>query len=225
MSKAVEAPNRAVRCIERVRFERLVKTFGATPALRGVSGELRAGSLTLIEGPNGSGKTTLLRILGTILPPSAGTIAYDPLGSDPARVRAEVGWLSHEALAYGDLTGRANVELVAELHGMDAAEAWRRCRDRFGLGRFAERALRTNSRGQRQRVALARALVHQPSLLLLDEPTTGLDRAGVERLLEVLAEEMSAGAVVAVVSHEPEVFRAIGSVRIALERGKVVDGA
>jgi ABC-type multidrug transport system ATPase subunit len=225
MSKAVAARGQARRRIERVRFEAVVKTFGATAALRGVSGELRAGELTLVEGPNGSGKTTLLRVVGTILPATSGRVTYDPLGSDVAAVRAEVGWLSHEALAYADLTGRANVELVAELRGIDPAAAWRAVEERFALGRFAERPLRTNSRGQRQRIALARALVHRPALVLLDEPTTGLDRAGVQRLLEVLVEEMAAGAVVAVVSHEPEIFLEIAARRILLERGKVVDGA
>ena len=208
--------------IERVRIERVVKTFGATAALRGVSGELEGGSLTLVEGANGSGKTTLLRIIGTILPPTSGKVRYDPLGSDRNMVRAQIGWLSHESLAYGDLSGRANIALAAEMQGVDPKEAWARCQERFQLGRFAERPLRTNSRGQRQRVALARALVHQPSLVLLDEPTTGLDKAGVARLLEVVAEELENGATMAVVSHEPEMFRELAGARLTLERGKVI---
>ncbi len=209
--------------VERVVFKRVVKTFGATAALRGVDGALEAGRLTLIEGANGSGKSTLLKIVGTILAPTSGEVRYEPLGTDREAVRAHIGWVSHEALAYGDLSGHANVELSAAFHGLDVAAARTRAGERFGLGRFAERPLRTNSRGQRQRVALARALVHEPSVVLLDEPTTGLDREGVARLVEIVAEEVKRGCVVTVVSHEPAIFEALTPRRIVLERGRVVD--
>jgi heme exporter protein A len=208
--------------VSKVVIERVVKTFGATAALRGVSGELRSGELTLVEGANGSGKTTLLRIIGTIMKPSSGRVVYERPDEAEDDVRAEIGWLSHELLAYGDLTGRDNVLLAAEAHGIEPNEAWQRCRERFELGRFAERPLRTNSRGQRQRVALARALVHDPSLVLLDEPTTGLDKAGVAQLLEVVRSEIEGGAVVAVVSHEPELFSGLAKASLVLERGSVV---
>jgi heme exporter protein A len=208
--------------IAEVRIESVVKTFGATAALRGVSATLRPG-LTLVEGANGSGKTTLLRIVGTIMAPSSGTVRYHPLADDPRAVRAEIGWLSHETLAYGDLSGRDNIGLSAALHGIDPGAAWSSCHGRFDLGGFAERPLRTNSRGQRQRVALARALLHAPSLVLLDEPTTGLDKASVKQLLEVVEDELARGAIVAVVSHEPALFDEMASARIVLERGKVVD--
>jgi heme exporter protein A len=207
----------------RIEFSRVVKTFGATAALRGVSGRVTAGRMTLIEGANGSGKSTLLRILGTILKPTSGTVRYQPYGVDRAKVRPFIGWVSHEALAYGDLTGRENVELAAGFHGIDRAEAWGQARERFELGRFAERPLRTNSRGQRQRVALARALVHRPPIVLLDEPTTGLDRHGVARLKAIVSEEVDEGRIVVVVSHEPTIFGDLEPVRIVLERGKVVD--
>ncbi len=215
----------AESALEVVRARKLVKTFGATAALRGVSFELLPGELTLIEGANGSGKTTLLRILGTMLRPTSGTVEYAPIGSDPDEVRRRIGWLSHEPLCYGDLTGRANIALAAELLGLDAGEAWGRVEARFELGRFAERPLRTTSRGQRQRIALARALVHEPSLILLDEPTTGLDRAGVARLLAILVEELARGAIVALVSHEPRTFEAMKPRRVELERGRLHSGS
>jgi ABC-type multidrug transport system ATPase subunit len=206
--------------IDRVVAERIVKTFGATAALRGVDMTVEAGALTLIEGPNGSGKSTLLGILGTVLRPTSGTVRYEPLGTVASEIRRTLGWLSHEALAYGDLSGRENVELVARLTGLDPAEAYARAEARFELGAFADRPLRTNSRGQKQRVALARALVHQPSLVLLDEPTTGLDRAGVARLRRVLEEELARGTLVAVVTHEPELFGTLPVRRVVLERGR-----
>lgn len=207
--------------VTRVRAQKLVKTFGSTAALRGVDVALGPG-LTLLEGANGSGKTTLLRVLGTMLTPTSGAVDYEPLGGDLVEVRRAIGWVSHEPLAYGDLSGRANVVLAAELLGLDPAEAWSRVEARFELGRFAERPVRTMSRGQRQRVALARALVHGPALLLLDEPTTGLDRVGVGRLLDVVAEEAARGAIVVVVTHEPKLFEGLAPSRVLLERGKVV---
>ena len=208
--------------VEKIIIDRVTKTFGATAALRGVSAEMSAGELTIIEGPNGSGKSTLLRILGTILRPTAGSVIYQPLGSSRERVRAHVGWVSHELLAYGVLSGRANIALAARFHGLNGDDAFERMRERFQLGRFCERPLHTNSRGQRQRIALARALVHSPSVVLLDEPSTGLDRSGVARLVAVVAEELAHGALVGVVTHEPAVFTALPHSRLSLRAGRVV---
>jgi heme exporter protein A len=222
--EAVEAQKRAGRVgIVRVVAKGIVKTYGSTVALRGVDATIEADRMTLIEGSNGSGKSTLLGIVGTVIRATAGVVRYEPLGDDLADVRRELGWVSHETLAYPDLTGRQNVELVARLHGMDAAAAWTMAEERFELGAFARRPLRTCSRGQRQRIALARALLHEPSLVLLDEPTAGLDKTGVARLVRVIEEEVGRGAGVAVVSHEPEVFRDLAKARIVLERGKVVE--
>jgi ABC-type multidrug transport system ATPase subunit len=218
----VSASEEAKSGIVRVVARGIVKSYGATVALRGVDAVLEAAKVTLIEGSNGSGKSTLLGIVGTVIRATAGTVDYEPLGEDRTQVRAEIGWLSHETLAYPDLTGRQNVELIARFHGLDAADAWARAEERFELGAFARRPLRTCSRGQRQRVALARALIHAPSLVLLDEPTAGLDRSGVQRLIAVVEEEVRRGAAVAVVSHEPEIFKDQASARIVLERGRVI---
>ncbi len=207
--------------IARVRGTRLVKTYGLTAALRGIDVELRPG-LTLIEGPNGSGKTTLLRVIGTMLRPTSGSVDYEPLGSDATEVRRAIGWVSHEPLAYGDLSGRANIALAAALLGLHPERAWESVEQRFELGRFAERPVRTMSRGQRQRIALARALLHAPSLVLLDEPTTGLDQAGVASLLAVVRQELDRQALVVVVTHQPALFEGLSPRRVALERGRMV---
>jgi heme exporter protein A len=210
--------------IERVVVRGVVKAYGSTLALRGVDVTLGLKGVVLIEGANGSGKSTLLGVIGTVIRPTSGTVEYEPFGEAVGAVRREIGWLSHETLAYPDLTGRQNVELVARNHGLPAAEAWARAEERFELGSFARRPVRTCSRGQRQRVALARALVHEPSLVLLDEPTAGLDRAGVALLLRVVAGEVARGAGVVVISHEPAVFAELASRRLVMERGRVVDG-
>lgn len=209
--------------LRRVVMHRVVKTFGPVAALRGVELELGPG-LTVIEGPNGSGKSTLLRIVGTMLRPTSGWVDYEPVGDDPQRVRATIGWLSHEPAAYPDLSGRANVELAAELLGLEPASAWQTCVERFDLGKFADRPLRTMSRGQRQRVALAKALVHDPSLVLLDEPTAGLDPPSVKRLVDVVRELLARQAIVVVVSHDKGLFgQTIPATYVKIKRGRVDD--
>lgn len=205
--------------IREVHLRRVIKRFGAIVALRGVTATFGRGEVSLIVGANGSGKSTLLGIVGTTLKPSSGVVEYGPLGEASASVRAQIGWLSHDTLAYADLSGRQNIEIAAELHGLDPKDAWDRSKERFELGAFASRPLRTNSRGQRQRVALARALVNDPSLVLLDEPTTGLDAAGVERLLGVVRECVDGGAVVVVIAHDPGTFSSLKPTEYRMDRG------
>ena len=207
--------------VQRVVVKGIIKRFGATLALRGVDAEFTVG-LNVIEGANGSGKSTLLGVIGGVIRATAGNVTYEPL-PDGGDVRTVLGWVSHDSLTYGDLTGRQNIELAAEAHGLDAGAAWADTQERFGLRGFAERKVRTHSRGQRQRVALARALVHRPSLVFLDEPTTGLDAEGIQRLLSILKEEIRREAVVIVVTHEPELFMALGYRGVRLERGRVAD--
>lgn len=208
-----------------VRVRGVTRLFGATPALRGVSLDLLAGSVTLLSGPNGAGKSTLLSIIGTELKATRGRVIYEgasgPLELD--RVRAQLGWVSHDSHCYRELSGRANIELTARLYGVPPDLAWERVAERCGLGRFAERNVGTLSRGQRQRVALARALVHEPSLLLLDEPWTGLDTASGERLEQVVRQERERGAIVVVVSHTVGLADRLGALEVPLVTGRRAD--
>lgn len=198
----------------------VTKRFGATMALRGVDAVFSAGEVAVVIGPNGSGKSTLLGAIAKTLQPTAGTVEYLPL-TDEMAVRGEIGLLSHDTLAYADLSGRANIEIAGEIQGMTGSDAWERAKVAFELGSFAERPVRTNSRGQRQRIALARALVHEPSVVLLDEPTTGLDATGVERLLRVVGNCQARGAVVIVVTHDAEVFSDDCASVWKMDRGKL----
>ena len=206
----------------RVELRAVTKTFGAVRALVGVSARFEAGKACLVTGPNGSGKSTLLAIVGTLAKPTSGQIDHGALGRTRDEVRRTLGWVGHETLCYGDLTGRENIELAARLHGLSPREAMARAAERFELGAFADRVVRTYSRGQRQRVALARALVHAPALLLLDEPSAGLDAASVVRLVGVVREEVARGAVVVVVTHDPARGKALEGIELVLERGRVV---
>ena len=203
-----------------VELRSVTKTYGPVRALVGVSARFQAGQPTLVTGPNGSGKSTLLALVGALAKPTSGEVDHGALGRSRDEVRRTLGWVGHDSLCYADLTGRENIELAARLHGLDPRAAMAFAAERFELAGFAERPVRTYSRGQRQRIALARALVHQPKLLLLDEPSAGLDTASVARLVAVIADEVARGAVVVVVTHDPALSEAVGGTRFALERGR-----
>jgi ABC-type multidrug transport system ATPase subunit len=204
-----------------VELRNVTKAYGPVRALVGVSCDFSAGSISVIQGPNGSGKSTLLAIVGTLTRATSGSVDHGALGKRRTTVRRTLGWLGHESLCYLDLTGNQNIELAARLYGCDPVAACREAADRLELGPFVHRAVRTYSRGQRQRIALARALVHRPRLLLLDEPTAGLDKAASKRLSKVVGEEAARGAVVVVVTHDAAFAEDLaGCVAITLDRGR-----
>jgi heme exporter protein A len=204
-----------------VRLSHISKSFGNVRAVVDVTLELEAGTVAIIEGPNGSGKSTLLGIIGTLIRATSGTVDYGKLGRTREDVRTHLGWLGHDTLCYPDLTGRENIELAARLAGVDVAAAWKRSAERFAIGEFGSRPMRTGSRGQRQRVALARALVHEPQLVLLDEPSTGLDRASVERVERVITEEAQRGATVVMITHDATIAQTAKASRYQMDRGRL----
>jgi heme exporter protein A len=209
--------------VQAIAVERVTRLFGATAALRGVSCRFEAGTLTFVQGPNGAGKSTLLAILATVLRPTSGSVRYEPFGSSRERAREHIGWVAHESHCYRDLSGRVNVAFSAELHGDRDPERVRRACDRVGALDFWEQPVATLSRGQRQRISLARALVHEPSVLLLDEPSSGLDQASLARFEDIVVEERDTGAVVVVVSHRDDWVRRLAARRIVLERGALTN--
>lgn len=209
--------------VERIEVRGVSRLYGSTVALRGVTLTLEPGAASIIEGPNGAGKSTLLGVIGTAIRPTHGTVSYPPLGREPEAVRPQLGWVAHEARAYRELTARENVELAARLYGLEPRRAFSRVSERVDLAAFAEQRHGTLSRGQKQRVALARALVHDPSVLLLDEPSTGLDRGSVAALELVLREECERGTLVVIVSHDGGLVGRLGGRTIRLERGRLVE--
>jgi ABC-type multidrug transport system ATPase subunit len=205
-----------------VELRNVTKAFGPIRALVGVSCAFAAGTISIIQGPNGSGKSTLLTIIGTLTRATSGTVDHGSLGQRRSSIRRMLGWAGHESLCYLDLSGRQNIELAARLYGCDPARACLRAIERFDLGTFVQRPVRTYSRGQRQRVALARALVNEPRLLLLDEPTAGLDKSATGRLMDVVREEAANGSVVVIVTHDAAFAEAVGGHVVTLERGRRV---
>jgi heme exporter protein A len=185
-----------------LQIEGLARHYGEREALSGVSLSLDAGKTLVVFGPNGAGKTTLLRVLATLLRPHAGEVGV--LGrSLPAQawaVRGRIGLLGHEPLLYRELSARENLRFHARLHGVGE----QRVEDLLGAVKMYDRAkepLRTLSRGMVQRVAIARAVLHDPELLLLDEPRANLDPAASE-LVEPLIGATS-GRTRVISSHDP----------------------
>ena len=212
-----------------VKARGLTKLYGATRALGGVDVEIHAGEVTCLLGPNGSGKSTLVQILSLLAKPTRGEVLFGNVActsSTRANLAASIGVVAHASMVYPDLTGIENLAFFAALRGhphdktaIDALCA------RFELGAFTSRQARTYSRGQLQRIALACALLHRPQFVLLDEPSTGLDAAATSRLEAIVHEEKSRGAIVLVVTHDTAFADAVGTKRIRLERGRVLNEA
>lgn len=138
---------------------------------------------------------------------------------EPTQLRDQFGWVGHDSLSYRELTGRENVELAVSLYGRGGT--WGQVSERVGATSLEHRRLGTMSRGQRQRIALGRALVHNPSVLLLDEPFSGLDVDGIALLDRVLLEERERGTIVIAVSHDPSFCERIGAIHWRLMSGRL----
>jgi heme exporter protein A len=186
-----------------VQAASLRKNFGRRSAVAGVDFELVAGDCLAVFGPNGAGKTTLLRLVAGLLRPTAGSarVAGVEVRGD-RNARAAVGIISHHSMLYAPLTVRENVEFSARLYGVaDAGAACTRALETMGVLDRADAPVRTLSRGLQQRVSIARAMVHEPSVLLLDEPYSGLDEAGSAVLTQLLTTLRARGATLVVVTH------------------------
>lgn len=179
------------------------RAFGRFEALDRVSLRFTAGSITAVVGPNGAGKTTLLQLLATLDRPTEGKIVFNgrwDACADRQRVRPHLGLVAHDSLLYGDLSARENLEFIAELYGLDRSVV-ARWLDRVGLSFAADRVVHTFSRGMKQRLSIARALLQEPSVLLFDEPLTGLDRSARGFLFELLRWLKAQDRTVIVVTH------------------------
>jgi heme ABC exporter ATP-binding subunit CcmA len=182
------------------------------------------GSLQLILGPNGAGKTTLLRILAGLTRPSAGVVRIDGRSLREAQdLRRCIGLLSHQSFLYDDLTPLENLTFVARLYDIPGpAEAAREAVGAVGLTERMHEPMRRLSRGMVQRVAIARALIHQPSILLLDEPFTGLDPRAAEQLVAMLSARLAARTGVVLVTHSPGEAWSLATRVSVLVRGRWV---
>ena len=187
----------------------LEKRYGDKRILRGVELEVRAADFVLVTGPNGSGKTTLLRLCAGLAAPTRGKLTV-------AVERGRVGYLAHEPLVYRELTALENLDLYGRLYRVpERRERSGMLLERFGLWEARHARAESFSRGMLQRLALCRALLHEPDLLLLDEPYSGLDDEGSTLLDRELGERANRAAFL-VATHEPERLERFASSRLAL---------
>ena len=213
----------------------LSRRFGGRTAVHDVTFSLAAGDVLAIFGPNGAGKTTLLRMLAGLLKPSEGTgsVAGVTLPGG-AELRAAIGYISHASMLYGALSARENIELAAKLFGVqDAREASMRALERMEIDGRADTPVRLLSRGMQQRVSIARATVHDPLVVLLDEPFTGLDDSGSAALGAHLAMLRATGTTLVLVTHSIAEGLALAThaaimrdgALVRLEKGEAIDPA
>lgn len=182
----------------------LTRSYGAVRALRGIDLTLAAGDVLLVLGPNGAGKSTLLRTLAGLLRPQSGTVLVGgrPLSGDDHDARRPIGLLSHQSLLYDELTLAENLLFTARLYDLpDARRRVDSALEAQGLLSRKDDRPRNLSRGMQQRAAIARALLHEPRLLLLDEPFTGLDAVAGDRLRELLNAHRSTERAMVIVTH------------------------
>ena len=207
-----------------IRVRKLTKAFGHLTALRGVDLELAEGEFLTLFGPNGAGKTTLIRIIASLARPSSGTVQIrgQDLGKEATALRRQIGLISHQPLLYGDLTADENLRFFAKLYDLpDAAVRINAVLEQVGLVSRRRDPVRTYSRGMAQRLTIARAVLHDPAIMLLDEPYTGLDLQAADMLRSVLQELAASNRTVILTTHNLEQGLEMCDRAAILNRGRI----
>jgi heme exporter protein A len=206
-----------------LRFVDVTRTFGRRRALNRVSLMAEAGTITALLGHNGAGKSTLLSIAATLLQPTSGTVHYgDYAANGSATLRGRIGMLGHDLYLYPELSAAENLRFFADIYALPDAE--RRVARGLEMANLVDRAddvVAGYSRGMRQRLALERALIHDPRLLLLDEPFTGLDEAARTALRERLKTARAAGTIVILTTHDIAAIANLTDVSVTLVDGRL----
>jgi heme ABC exporter ATP-binding subunit CcmA len=201
----------------------LGKRFGRAVALEDVALELAAGESLAVLGPNGAGKSTLLRLIAGLARPTSGALFVDGTPAHRAQARARIGFIGHASLLYAALTARENLVFAARLQRLrDGSARAQRLLEAGGLSRVADLPVAGLSRGTAQRVAIARGLVHDPALVLLDEPFAGLDPRAAAGLADHLARLRAAGRTLVIVTHDPARAAQLADRAIVLGGGRIV---
>jgi len=202
-----------------IELEGLTRRYGERVALEDVTLTVPAGTTLVVFGPNGAGKSTLLRVLATLLRPHSGVVRVlgRALPDDGWAVRGRIGLLTHEPLLYRDLSGRENLRFHARLHGV-AFDRVEELLDRVGLRLRADDRVHTYSRGMVQRLAVCRAVLHDPDVLLLDEPRANLDPAAADLVEPLIG--ASSGRTRVVTSHDPAGGLAEADIALGLRGGR-----
>jgi ABC-type multidrug transport system ATPase subunit len=199
----------------------LIKQFGRFAALRGVNAEFETGKFHVILGDNGAGKTTLLRALAGLTHPTRGTVSI--LGKTPQEACREIGYMAHPSLLYDEMSGMENLRYFARLYDIAGDE---RCDQVIRLVRLDPELVRPvgqYSQGMRQRMSLARAILHDPKILLLDEPFSNVDVHSVHEMVALLKAMRDSGKTIFVVTHQASLLEGVADEFVWMEYGQVVD--
>ncbi len=204
-----------------VTVENLIKQFGRFAALRGVTAEFAPAQLYAILGDNGAGKTTLLRTLAGLSQPTRGTINI--LGSaDPRAVREQVGYMAHPSLLYDEMSGIENLRYFARLYEFEDECRCRQAILAVKLDPDLSRPVGQYSQGMRQRMSLARAILHDPKILLLDEPFSNVDIGSARQMVHLLCEMRDRGKTIFVVTHQASLLESAADEFIWMDAGKIL---
>lgn len=208
--------------------QEIEKQFGYMFAVRSFTLQIRRGEFVTLFGRNGAGKTTFLKIAATLVRPSRGRLViegYD-VQKQPEEARRRIGFLSHNTFVYRDLSALDNLKFFCRLYSVDDSEdRILKLLDRVGLRRRANEPVRSFSRGLQQRVGIARVMLHDPSLILLDEPYTGLDAQAAETLNTILDEAVAAGKTVVLTTHDLEQGLRAATRAIIMDKGRLVQSS
>jgi heme exporter protein A len=208
-----------------IAVEKLDKAFGARWALRGITFTVAPGEIVALVGPNGAGKTTLLRIIGTLTRPNAGRVMIGSVSAltHANAARTAIGFVGHQTFMYDDLTAWENLNFYARLYDLPNREQTSRTvAARVGIENRLNDVTRTLSRGLQQRLTIARMLLHEPAVLLLDEPYTGLDKVAADLLDQIMTDAKKQGRAVLFSTHDLERGLAICDRAIIMKAGRVV---
>ncbi|MGH7589845.1 MAG: heme ABC exporter ATP-binding protein CcmA [Gemmatimonadales bacterium] len=201
----------------------LTRRYGRSRVLKGVDLTVAPGEVVALLGPNGAGKTTLLRVLAGLARAEDGVVLVRGRhpAADPLEVHREIGLVEHRSLLYGELTPRENLAFTARLFGLERG-AVDKAIERLDIGKHADRPVASLSRGMVQRTSVARALLHAPSILLLDEPFSGLDLQSAARLVALLATRRAEGVAILLVMHQPEEAWELLTLMAVLHGGRII---
>jgi len=199
----------------------LIKQFGRFAALRGVDAEFDAGKFHVILGDNGAGKTTLLRALAGLAHPTRGTISI--LEKNPHDACREVGYMAHPSLLYDEMSGMENLRYFARLYDVSGDSRCEQVIRAVGLNPELARPVGQYSQGMRQRMSLARAILHDPKILLLDEPFSNVDVHSAREMVGLLQGMRDAGKTIFVVTHQAALLEGVADEFVWMQAGQIVD--
>jgi ABC-type multidrug transport system ATPase subunit len=199
----------------------LVKQFGRFAALRGVNAEFDAGKFHVILGDNGAGKTTLLRALAGLAHPTRGTISI--LGKNPHDACNEIGYMAHPSLLYDEMSGMENLRYFARLYDIAGDSRCEQVIRSVGLDPKLARPVGQYSQGMRQRMSLARAILHDPKVLLLDEPFSNVDVHSAREMVGLLKSMRDAGKTIFVVTHQAQLLEGVADEFVWMQAGQIID--